>query len=416
MTTSLWDRLPPELIQRIYSFADPLTQYFIGYITPQQLARNQRLSVQVWVSAFQNDWDGDLLLLPHTNNAFFPIHHGLTLVKSRSMYHRLRALQQLDKSASPLRLDSLMLFLHEVPLRNCWHDLIAKMHIFKQIQTSETSLRLFRNMVIDGVHLDYFKYLVEQELMPVSRYQNLLTSAARFGYPEVVKYIYATHPKVRFSKRDMDTAATNGHLQVIKFIQQCELDSEGQRAEGCSEKAMTMAAVNGHLEVVKWLKENRSEGCCKHVVRKVASNGSLKVVKYLVDVCGKSWSSLALYEASRKGHLDLVEYFHGPACSNELCHPSIAYIAAARGRVGVFKYLYENCIRGNVLASFVARIKPGARQALHKEAIVACVEGIKPRGMEELTHSVSYSSMVHHDTFDSRSDYYPSDFDDYEDD
>jgi hypothetical protein len=51
----------------------------------------------------------------------------------------------------------------------------------------------------------------------------------------------------------MNYAASNGHLQVVKWLHE-------YRTEGCTAKAMDLAARNGYLEVIKWLHENRTEG------------------------------------------------------------------------------------------------------------------------------------------------------------
>jgi len=49
----------------------------------------------------------------------------------------------------------------------------------------------------------------------------------------------------------MDSAASNGHLEVIKWL-------HTNRTEGCTYKAMDWASLKGHLEVVKWLRDNRA--------------------------------------------------------------------------------------------------------------------------------------------------------------
>lgn len=52
----------------------------------------------------------------------------------------------------------------------------------------------------------------------------------------------------------MDDAAMAGHLSVIKFLREHDIDQ-------CSSRAMDGAAEGGHLKVVRFLHENRTEGC-----------------------------------------------------------------------------------------------------------------------------------------------------------
>ena len=44
----------------------------------------------------------------------------------------------------------------------------------------------------------------------------------------------------------MDRAASDGYLDVIKFLY-------ANRTEGCTDDAMYFASENGHLKVLEWL-------------------------------------------------------------------------------------------------------------------------------------------------------------------
>ncbi|KAF1790995.1 hypothetical protein GQ600_6035 [Phytophthora cactorum] len=67
----------------------------------------------------------------------------------------------------------------------------------------------------------------------------------------------------------MDVAASNGHLEVVKWL-------HANSNEGCTTFAMSAAAANGHLEVgtsnrTRWLKTSSqlSSGCMKMVLKLV---------------------------------------------------------------------------------------------------------------------------------------------------
>eukprot|EP00122_Pirum_gemmata_P019720 Pgem_evm1s18451 len=51
----------------------------------------------------------------------------------------------------------------------------------------------------------------------------------------------------------MDMAATNGYLDIVKFL-------HFNRKEGCTRLAFDGAARNGHLEIVRFLHYHRFEG------------------------------------------------------------------------------------------------------------------------------------------------------------
>ena len=66
-----------------------------------------------------------------------------------------------------------------------------------------------------------------------------------------------------------------GHLAAVQYL---------SHREGCTADAMDSAATNGHLEVVQWLNENRHEGCTSLAMDSAASNGRLDILKYLTDM------------------------------------------------------------------------------------------------------------------------------------
>src|SRR5437016_230119 len=90
--------------------------------------------------------------------------------------------------------------------------------------------------------------------------------ASKCGWLSLIKERYLF---LSFTKYAMDFAASNGHLEVIKWLHQ-------NRKEGCNDDAMDNAASNGHLDVVKWLHENRTEGCTTHAMDNAAENGHLE--------------------------------------------------------------------------------------------------------------------------------------------
>jgi len=77
------------------------------------------------------------------------------------------------------------------------------------------------------------------------------------------------------TKAAMDSAATNGHFEIVKFLHE-------NRTEGCSTDAMDFAAMNGHSEIVKFLAENRTEGCLD-AMDLATENGHLNLAEWLYE-------------------------------------------------------------------------------------------------------------------------------------
>ncbi|KAJ3333214.1 hypothetical protein HDU76_010535 [Blyttiomyces sp. JEL0837] len=98
--------------------------------------------------------------------------------------------------------------------------------------------------------------------------------SASNGHLQVLKFLHYNGFEDCTSDA-MDLAASNGHLQVLQFLHM-------HTSKGCTTRAMDIAAERGFLNVVKWLHENRQEGCTQQAVEKAASQNFLGIVKYLM--------------------------------------------------------------------------------------------------------------------------------------
>jgi hypothetical protein len=95
-------------------------------------------------------------------------------------------------------------------------------------------------------------------------------------YGDLPVIIWLHNNNYTFTIDAMGLAASNGHLEVVKWLHE-------NRMEGCTKYAMDWAAWYGHLEVVKWLHENRKEGCTKWAMDRAAEYAHLEVVQYLEE-------------------------------------------------------------------------------------------------------------------------------------
>ncbi|CAK4157269.1 unnamed protein product [Aphanomyces euteiches] len=98
----------------------------------------------------------------------------------------------------------------------------------------------------------------------------------------------------------MDKAAASGQLHLVKTMA-----AEGRR---CTVHAMDGAATNGHLEVVKYLHSNRTEGCTPNAIDLAASNGYLDVVRFLTENRTEGRTNFAYKAAKEHGHYEVVDY------------------------------------------------------------------------------------------------------------
>ena len=75
-----------------------------------------------------------------------------------------------------------------------------------------------------------------------------MNTAVDLGYRKIVEYLLEKGYAV--DDYDVDTAADNGHLEIMKLIWR----------PGCFSTSIDLAAQNGHNEIVQFIHDNRSPG------------------------------------------------------------------------------------------------------------------------------------------------------------
>lgn len=99
----------------------------------------------------------------------------------------------------------------------------------------------------------------------------------------------------------MDCAASNGYIQIVKFINE-NIDSE------CSKNAIDLASLHGHIHIVKYLYLNRSEGCTEYAMNYAAATNQLELVEWLNENTSEGCVYSALWFAIKNDCHDVVEY------------------------------------------------------------------------------------------------------------
>ena len=104
----------------------------------------------------------------------------------------------------------------------------------------ELNEKIIKNIFSSG-KLEQIKYLIEQkEFIWKNEY---FDEAASNGHLDVVKFLHSIGKDC--TTNAMDDASNYGHIEIVKFLHSIGKD--------CTTKAMDWASENGHLEVVKFL-------------------------------------------------------------------------------------------------------------------------------------------------------------------
>ncbi|ETV97226.1 hypothetical protein H310_09607 [Aphanomyces invadans] len=138
--------------------------------------------------------------------------------------------------------------------------------------------------------------------------------AAGNGHLDVVKFLHA-HRREGCTKAAISLAAAGGHLHVVQWL--CD-----HRKEGWHGDALTHAAAGGHVDILAFLLQKRPRaGCLVLGMDLAATNGHLDVVKFLHTHRKDGCSDKALAGALRNGHTHVVAYFlkHGDDLIHGVC-------------------------------------------------------------------------------------------------
>ena len=146
-----------------------------------------------------------------------------------------------------------------------------------------------------------------------------LRLAAENGYMDMVKYLVEKGgDKIGESySKALCGASGKGHIEIVAFLSEV-IKKNG--ITGSGERAMVNAASNGHLNVLKYLVEhaNNIYDCHRSVIVSAAGKGHLDIIEYLLSVADQQRHVLddALCIAGANGHLAVVKYLsdHGASC------------------------------------------------------------------------------------------------------
>ncbi|EGG14240.1 hypothetical protein DFA_12010 [Cavenderia fasciculata] len=215
-----------------------------------------------------------------------------------------------------------------------------------------------------GGNLELVKWLDNNKSINVTSTIRAIDSAARFGYLDIIKYLYTNGTK-KCSDQAIIQATINGHLDIVKFItENCGqnkitnhafiaailndrldilqyLQDNAPSGIAYTVDAMRTATGRGNFEMIKWLHKNRTERFPKHSIQNAAENGHFEIVQFLVED-GIEWSGQAIIEAASNSHFNIVEYLFQKRKEGFKSIVVPIDSIAKNGRLDIIHYLEEN--------------------------------------------------------------------------
>jgi hypothetical protein len=359
-----WTRIPHEVRESIFHNADPLTQYLNNhgdYRNHDLVKDSEYLSRMVWISAFEQDWDGDLLLLPQKHLPDTNWDDPEALQESKELYFN----EQCDPSSKSTKRRSAP-SLGYVPCRppqktpnqriattiqsKAMYDRlktipnisgklllnIAMHHMWLSEIPSHLPPQKLIVYALEGIHHKFFLHLHSLGYVSESHWKRFFNKACGQGDLNFIKHLHSTPPFSTYGCTDqaLHNAASNGHLSVVEFLHH-------NRTEGCTTSTLNVTASHGYLDIVKFLSTNRLGGGSSRGVNDAAGKGYLDIVKYLHVNRSHDMkpTSEAMDAACMDGHLEVVKYLMGVVKAS--CSSYAMDSAASNGFLEIVKCLHS---------------------------------------------------------------------------
>ncbi|KAI9991422.1 hypothetical protein PInf_019103 [Phytophthora infestans] len=202
--------------------------------------------------------------------------------------------------------------------------------------------------------------------------QDAIAHAAANGRLDLVHWYCEMKGPYAFGWNVMDAAVAQNHMDVVQY-----LDSVvGNR---CTRRGLDRAALNGHLNVVKWLNESRYyEIRTFQSLENAIAGGHLAIVQYVmqtVEVAYTSWMQAALTAAVTHGRRQILQWLHDRAAAEAAMHnrrfrfeiyTNQLYKVARQGHLDVLQWLHDHKYPVHCRRAHVVR---GAAAGGHKEIV-----------------------------------------------
>ncbi|TYZ67589.1 hypothetical protein PybrP1_003358 [[Pythium] brassicae (nom. inval.)] len=168
-----------------------------------------------------------------------------------------------------------------------------------------------------------------------------MSAAASNGHVEVVRYLLENRIGLD-SLRALDEAVKKGHVEIVELL--C--------AHGfnfiAGSTAIEDAVKNDRLDTIQVLCESGIDGAVELGFWHAVKLGKIAIVKFLYELDPKRCVSDAddgnnmARIAAEKGYLDIIKFFNECGDSSIFFDSGILHCAAVHGHLDIVKYLLEN--------------------------------------------------------------------------
>ncbi|KAJ3412001.1 hypothetical protein HDV05_001382 [Chytridiales sp. JEL 0842] len=166
--------------------------------------------------------------------------------------------------------------------------------------------------------------------------ENHIDQALHTENNDLLRFLYKLNLLPSDTEDTLDTVAAVGDLELLSILNDADFPA--------SPAAMDQASKNGHLHVVQYLHTHRSEGCTTDAMDDASANGHLSIVKFLHENRSEGCTQWALDTAAQNGHLAVVEFLH--THRSEGCTEAALDEASKNGFLDIVEFLHTHRSEG----------------------------------------------------------------------
>ncbi|EGG19975.1 hypothetical protein DFA_07088 [Cavenderia fasciculata] len=190
--------------------------------------------------------------------------------------------------------------------------------------------------------MDYAKTLEIVQFLHINRTEgattNAIDNASSTGNLDIIKYLYANRTEGCTTKA-WGNAIANNHIDIVKFLYENKI---GQWTEEVMNQAIEN---NCSIEMILFIDDQLKVGCTSPTsVETAAKNGRLDIIQYLQQHHNTSfiWTFKIMDNAVEYGHIDIVKFLHDNR--SEGCGGCALSSAAGKGNLEMVEFLYKNIV------------------------------------------------------------------------
>ncbi|EGG19974.1 hypothetical protein DFA_07086 [Cavenderia fasciculata] len=195
--------------------------------------------------------------------------------------------------------------------------------------------------------MDYSKTLEIVQFLHINRTEGATTdaidNASSRGNLDIIKYLHSNRTE-GCTPKAWENAIKNNHIDVVKFLYEHKI---GQWTEEVMNQAIT---YNCSIEMILFIDDKLKVGCTSpRSVETAAKNGRLDIIQYLQQhhnttssSSSSIWTSKIMDNAVEYGHIDIVKFLHDNR--SEGCGGCALSSAAGKGNLEMVEFLYKNIV------------------------------------------------------------------------